>query len=184
MQFLIENRDVLDVISSIALILGLPFAIFAFVLDRRKARENEISEIYINLGDSYFDFVSMTLTAPDPNVWEKQDNVGLSSRDIGQKWAMFEALVSIFERAYIFSYDRGKTGENSRNWRPWESRMREWCLRDDFSEWLPDLVADEDPDFARHILELCRVARQAPRRKTPVTAPAGTPQGTGGAASL
>ena len=29
-----------------------------------------------------------------------------------------------------------------------------------------------------------RVARQAPRRKTPVTAPAGTPQGNGGAASL
>jgi hypothetical protein len=164
MQFLIEHNEALQAISSITLILGLPFAILAFVLDRRKARQNEITEIYINLGDSYFDFVRMTLSAPDPNVWEKHDNIDLASREIGQKWAMFEALISLFERAYIFSYDAGKTGDNARNWRPWETSMREWCARDDFSEWLPDLVADEDPDFARYILKLCKAVREAPRR--------------------
>lgn len=164
MQLLIDNNEVLQAISSIMLILGLPFAVLAFVLDRRKARQNEISEIYINLGDSYFDFVRMTLSAPDANIWEKHDNLDLNSREIGQKWALFEALVSLFERAYIFSYDAGKTGDNARNWRPWETSMREWCARADFSEWLPDLVADEDPDFARYILELCRLVREAPRR--------------------
>ncbi|MGB3339223.1 MAG: hypothetical protein WBA73_18760 [Devosia sp.] len=164
MQFLVDNNEALQAISSITLILGLPFAILAFVLDRRKARQNEITEIYVNLGDSYFDFVRMTLSAPDANVWEKHDNKDLTSREIGQKWALFEALVSLFERAYIFSYDAGKTGDNARNWRPWETFMREWCAREDFSEWLPDLVADEDPAFAAYILDLCKIVQAAPRR--------------------
>lgn len=168
MQFLIEHNEALQAITSITLILGFPFAILAFVLDRRKARQTEISEIYVNLGDSYFEFVRMTLSAPDPNVWEKHDNVGLESRDLGQKWAMFEALVSLFERAYVFSYDAGGGRENVRHWRPWETSMREWCARDDFSEWLPDLVADEDPDFARYILDLCKSVREAPRRTLPI----------------
>jgi len=172
MHYLVENSEVLQALSSVMLILGFPFAIFVFVLDRRKARQNEISEIYINLGDSYFDFVRMTLSAPDPNVWEKHDNIGLTSRDIGQKWALFEALVSLFERAYIFSYDAGKTGEGARSWRPWETTMREWCARDDFSEWLPDLVADEDPDFAQYMLALCRAARETPRRTAHIIAKA------------
>jgi len=171
MQFLVDNSEALQALSDLVIISGLPFAILVFFLDRRKARQNEIDEIYVILGDSYFDFVRLTLSAPDINIWEKHDNINLTSKEQGQKWALFEALISLFERAYVFSYDVGKVGENARRWRPWETFMREWCARDDFAEWLPDLVADEDPDFARYILDLCKTTRAAPRRNRPNSLP-------------
>jgi len=64
-------NDILQALASITLIAGLPFAIAVHILDRRKARRNEQDNIYVMLGDSYFDFVRMTLSAADLNIWDK-----------------------------------------------------------------------------------------------------------------
>jgi len=160
-----QLNDILQALSSLTLIAGLPFAIFVHIIDRRKTRQNEQDNIYVMLGDSYFDFVRMTLSAADLNIWDKHDNAGLTQKELGQKWALFEALISIFERAYLFSYVAGR--EPDRRWRPWLSFMREWCQREDFSEWLPELVEDEDPEFAAYILDLLATSRANPPRIRP-----------------
>ena len=69
---------------------------------------------------------------------------------------IFEILISLFERAYILSYDEKMTRKQRRRWLSWEDFMREWCAREDFRKLLPRLLQGEDPDFAAHIQRLAR----------------------------
>ena len=71
-----------------------------------------------------------------------------------RKYAIFGILVALFEHAYILVYEEKMDKQRRRLWRSWEDYMREWCKRKDFCEALPELLVGEDPDFARHILQL------------------------------
>ncbi len=158
-------KEILAILGNIALIAGLPFAIAAHILERRKERDDAIFETYVLLDDSYMEFVRLALSTPGLQIWDKQDNAGLSDADLHQKWALFEMLTSLFARAYQFGEYLGDSPENARRRRPWESFMRRWCAREDFAEWLPELVQDEDPDFAAHILAVqASVVQRPPRR--------------------
>lgn len=155
--------EILQAVSSLALIAGFSYAILVFILDRRKARENEIHEIYVLLGDSYMGFVRLSLVAPDLRIWDKHENDGLSPKELSQKWALFEVLISLFERAYMFRDTLGVDSKTARYWRTWESFIRRWCARRDFSDWLPELLQDEDPAFASYML----VLRDAQANRSP-----------------
>jgi hypothetical protein len=71
---------------------------------------------------------------------------------------IYEILISLFERAYLLSYDEKMTRKQQRRWLSWEDFMREWCEREDFRRLLPRLLQGEDPDFAAHILKLANQA--------------------------
>lgn len=157
--------EVLLVLGNVALIGSVLFGVIVYFLDRRKAREDAVYETYVLLGDSYMEFVRLALETPSLQIWDKQDNLGLSDAELHQKWALFEILISLFERVYVFGDHVGDSSANAKRWRPWESFMRRWCARPDFSEWLPELVQDEDPDFAAYILALQASVAQRPRRQ-------------------
>lgn len=165
MEYVTKYGEFFGVLSSLVIIAGLPVTIVFYFLDRKQRQDNEVDEIYIMLGNAYFEFLKLTLAVPELNIWDKHDNVGLDSRQLGQKWALFDFLVSLFERAYIFSYEHGNVGEKAWRWRSWETFMREWCERSDFSEWLPELVRDEDAKFAAFILSLLRDVQINPRNR-------------------
>jgi hypothetical protein len=63
-------------------------------------------------------------------------------------------LVSLFERAYLVTYDKNMSPRKMRRWRSWEDFMREWCMREDFRENLEALLPGEDPDFATYLQRL------------------------------
>lgn len=67
---------------------------------------------------------------------------------------LFEILISLFERAYLLSYEDKMTRKQLRRWLSWEDFMREWCQREDFRKLLPKLLQGEDPDFAAYIRKL------------------------------
>lgn len=156
MDFLAANAELLSALSSIVIIAGLPASIVAYVIDKRHAHDTGIDEVYVKLGDSYFEFIKLTLGLPELDIWEKHDNEGLDSRMLGQKWALFDFLIALFERAYILTFEKNKFTVTARRWRSWEAFMREWCERPDFREWLPELLEGEDPEFEAFMLELLR----------------------------
>jgi hypothetical protein len=51
------------------------------------------------------------------------------------------------------------TPEEQRRWNSWDDYMREWCLRDDFHNALPQLLSGEDPAFQAYIERVAREAR-------------------------
>lgn len=143
-----------ELASYLVTILGLPFAIFLFAFEQRKARENEEEEIHQLLSTSYTDFLKLVIDNPDLKLRSAAATPALDEEQADRLFAMYEILVSVFERVYLLTYEDNMTGKTLRRWRSWEAFMREWCRREDFRSRLPLLLVGEDDDFAAHFRRL------------------------------
>ena len=131
---------------------ALPFAIFVFLLERRKQRQAEEEELYQRLSDEYMSFLKLVLDNADLQLLRKTESAQpLTEEQMARKLVLFGILVSIFERAYILVYEERMSKHTARLWSSWEDYMREWCKRADFRAALSELLEGEDPDFQRHI---------------------------------
>jgi hypothetical protein len=157
--------EILEALTYIVTILGLPFAIYIFAVEQRKQRENEDEEINELLSRAYTDFLKLAIDHPDLKLRSTRATQDLTEDQQDQVFAMFEILVSLFERVYVLLYEEGMTGRPLRLWLSWEDFMREWCRREDFRTRLPELLCGEDPDFAAYLRRLAEEEAVAPRAR-------------------
>lgn len=132
-------------------VIGLPFAIWVFLLQQRAERENEEEEAYLLLADAYNDFLKTVLAHSDLQL---RTNTALPDPTPEQRERMmviFDMLVSLFERAYLVAFKPHMTPAEQRRWNSWDDYMREWCQREDFANALPFLLRGEDPAFQAYI---------------------------------
>jgi len=54
----IWSIDFWQLLAKIVTVFGLPLAIYTFVLEQRKERDNEDEEVYQHLSDAYIDFAN------------------------------------------------------------------------------------------------------------------------------
>jgi len=145
----------MELLSYAVTVIGLPLAIYVFLVEQRKERSNEEAETYQRLSDEYNDFLKLVIENSDLQLLGREDiETELTPEQLERKQAVFGILVALFERAYILVYDENMNKQQRRLWQSWEDYMREWCRRRDFREALPELLEGEDPDFARHIYRL------------------------------
>lgn len=144
------DKDTWEFLSYIVTVFGLPFAIGIFIWEQRRERQNEEEEIYQRLSDEYTNFMKLVLENADLRLFSKEAP-DLSGEQHERKWALFNILIGLFERAYILVYEERMSPQTRRLWLSWEDYMREWCKRPDFRSALPDLLRGEDPDFAAKI---------------------------------
>lgn len=145
----------LEALSYMVTIVGLPGAIFFFLHEQRKHRENEEEELYQRLSDGYANFLQLALDNADLQLFgEYSRDVELTAEQQERKRVMFAVLVSLFERAYITLYEENMNRHATRLWLSWEDYMSDWCRRPDFRETLPELLEGEDDEFSRHILHI------------------------------
>lgn len=163
MPFLFE-AGFWEVASYVVTVTAFPFAIFLFLYEQRKERDNEDEAAYQSLQDAYNNFLKIVLDNPDLQLRSAEAIAHLTPEQRERQLIIFEMLVSLFERAYIVSYQPDLTGVALRRWNSWDDYMREWCRREDFYSLLPQLLRGEDPDFSSYILAL---AEQERRRLTP-----------------
>ncbi len=135
-------------------IVGLPFAIYAYLLEQRKERENEDEEGWQRLSDAYNEFLKLVLENPDLKLRTTERAFDLSDEQLERKRVIFEMLISLFERAYILLYADKMPERQRRRWHSWDDYMREWCRREDFRSSLADLLRGEDEAFASYIARL------------------------------
>lgn len=154
----------MELLSYAVTIIGLPLAIYVFLAERRKERSNEDGETYQRLSDEYNDFLKLVIENSDLQLLGREgSDAALTPEQLERKQAVFGILVALFERAYILVYEEDMDKQQRRLWQSWEDYMREWCLRRDFREALPELLEGEDPDFAKHIYRLMEQAPAGPR---------------------
>ena len=154
-------RDALELASFVVTVIALPFAIVVFLLEQRKARENEDEEAYQTLSDSYNEFLKLVLANPDLMLRTAPHAPALNEEQRERRLVIFEMLISLLERAYILLYDDDMPTRKRRRWHTWEDYMREWCRREDFRDLLERLLQGEDPEFAALIRRLAREEAQA-----------------------
>jgi len=146
-----------ELLSYIVTVFGLPLAIYSFVWQQRKERENEEEEVYQLLSDAYTDFLKLVMQNPDLKLRTHCRILQTSEFTDEQHeriHVMFEILISLFERAYLLAYEDNMAGKQLRRWASWDDYMLEWCERDDFREMLPRLLQGEDRDFSAYIMKL------------------------------
>jgi hypothetical protein len=149
---------------------ALPFAIFVFVREQRKERENEGEEIYQRLSDEYREFLKLVLDNADLQLLRRSGGrQDLNEEQKERRDAIFGILVSLFERAYLLVFEEQMQKQEARRWKSWEDYMREWVRRADFREALPTLLEGEDEEFTRYILTLAETESAPPKTRPPIT---------------
>jgi len=143
-----------ELLSYIVTVFGFPLAIFAYIMEQRKERENEDEEVYQLLTADYTDFLKLVMANPDLKLRSNQQVTNHTEEQQERTLVIFEILISLFERAYLLSYDEKMSNKQLRRWLSWEDFMREWCEREDFRKLFPRLLQGEDPDFATYIKKL------------------------------
>jgi hypothetical protein len=147
----IWTYDFWQLLANIVTVFGLPLAIYTFILEQRKERENEDEEVYQLLSDSYIDFLKLVLEHPELKLRTQAPTLNLNDDQRERTQVLFEILISLFERAYLTTYSENMTAQQKRRWHSWDDFMREWCRRVDFYTALPGLLHGEDVDFANYI---------------------------------
>ena len=145
----------LEAISYVVTIFALPLAILVFLYEQRRGRANDQEEIYQRLSYEYTGFLKLVLDNPDLRLLRKgAPNQALTDEQKERTLAVFNILISLFERAYLLVFEENMDRQTHRLWRSWEDYMREWCRRQDFRDALPELLEGEDEDFQIHIQKI------------------------------
>lgn len=148
--------ETFELLSYVVTVVGLPFAIIIFMYEQRRERQNEREEIYQRLSDEYASFLKLVLNNADLHLLGRNSQVSepLTEEQEERCFAIFNILISLFERAYVLVYQENMDKQSRRLWQSWEDYIREWCRRSDFRSALPLLLPGEDEDFIRHIRKI------------------------------
>jgi hypothetical protein len=143
-----------ELMSYAVTVVGLPLAIFVFLYEQRKERNNEEEEVYQLLADNYQDFLKVALANPDLRLFSAESTPELTGEQRERMVIIFSMLVSLFERAYLLLYEESMAPRQARRWHSWEDYMVEWCGRPEFRADLPRLLHGEDPEFVQYMQRL------------------------------
>lgn len=141
-------------LSYVVTVIGLPLAIFVFIFEQRKERNNEEEEVYQLLSDNYQDFLKVALDNTDLRLFTTEQTPDLTEEQRERMFIIFNMLISLLERAYLLLYEEDMSPQQYRRWQSWDDYMREWCSRADFRAVLPELLRGEDPGFVSYIENL------------------------------
>ncbi|WP_298835285.1 hypothetical protein [uncultured Piscinibacter sp.] len=152
-------RETFEIASYAVTVVALPFAVWVFLVEQRKERENEEEEAYQHLSDAYNEFLRIVLDNADLQL---RTNTALPDPTPEQNERMlviFDMLISLFERAHLVAHKEQMSPTEQRRWNSWDDYMREWCRRDDFFNALPLLLRGEDPEFQTYIKRVAQEER-------------------------
>lgn len=153
------DRDFWELASFVVTSLGLPVALFVFLVEQRRERANEEAEIYQLLSNSYVEFLKVVLENPDLHLATRPSTLDLTPEQQERMTVILDMLMSIFERAYLTAWQPRMNAGQQRRWNVWEDFMRDWVRRDDFFMQMEPLLRGEDPEFAAYLRRLAAAER-------------------------
>jgi hypothetical protein len=155
-------RDLLEIASFVVTVIALPFAVWVFVAEQRKERENEEEEAFQHLSDAYNDFLKVVLDNADLQLRSSAALPNPTPEQNERMLVIFDMLIALFERAFLVAYKDEMNPTEQRRWNSWDDYMREWCRREDFHNALPLLLRGEDPAFQAYIRRIADEEYQSP----------------------
>ena len=155
-------RELLEIASFVVTVIALPFAVWVFVAEQRKERENEEEEAFQHLSDAYNDFLKVVLDNADLQLRSSAALPNPTAQQNERMLVIFDMLIALFERAFLVAYKDAMNPTEQRRWNSWDDYMREWCRREDFHNALPLLLRGEDPAFQAYIRRIADEEYQSP----------------------
>ncbi|MCL4678561.1 MAG: hypothetical protein KJ017_08220 [Alphaproteobacteria bacterium] len=140
--------EILEVMSYVVQIVGLPGAIYLFLMEQAKERLAEQQEIDGQLKEQYNHILDNLIEHPELDHHEAP----LTGDQAKQQQRIYQELISCFETAFIRLYGR-KNASLGRMWNSWQDGIDEWLREPNFSTSLPKLLVGEDEHFAEYMLQ-------------------------------
>jgi hypothetical protein len=127
----------LEGLTYLIAIFGVPVAIFLYRRDLEAAREQREWEIYESVQEKYLEFISAALAQPRVGVvWSEEvvPREALPPAERVTQDLLFDLLCSVFERAFIV-YQRAQDGQRRQQWAGWLGWIDEYAGRRNFRAW-------------------------------------------------
>lgn len=144
----------MEFFSYVATIVGIPMAMFIFVVQEKKERQNEQEEIYDKLMGHYTDIQNKLFEHPELDIHDKPLE---NPEDTRRQYILYEMVISLFERSFIL-LEYEKDPEYQRMWNSWVDYIRQWLKYNNFRAALPQLMEGEDPDFVTYMSKLSGIS--------------------------
>jgi hypothetical protein len=152
-----ESKDLLEALSYVATIIGIPVAIFVFLYEKRKDRLAQEVDSYLRANEKYVQYLSLCLEHPGLECFDLlplEPQVKATGLDI-KKLTLFTILISVLETGYLL-YRRHKGTIRQSQWPGWRAYMEMWASRSDFRRAWPTLGPQFDSDFYALMNQLIR----------------------------
>ena len=150
---------IIEIISGVITILGVPVAIGIYLRERKKERMARETETYTAMDEKYQEFLRLCLDHPFLNIYDdgNADFNGYSKEEQAKALLLFDILVSIFERAFVMYKDHDNTIRKAQ-WEGWVSFMNSWMKRQDFRVcWENHLGSQWETNFSKYMDHLYKI---------------------------
>ncbi|HVY67073.1 MAG TPA: hypothetical protein VHH11_19850, partial [Gammaproteobacteria bacterium] len=87
------DKDTWELLSYIVTTIGLPVAIFVFLYEQKKERDNEDEEVYQLLSDNYQDFLKIALDNSDLRLFSAEQTPELTQEHRERMRIIFNMLI-------------------------------------------------------------------------------------------
>ncbi len=143
--------SILEMLSYLAQILGIPVAILVYRRESRRQQEDRLYGTYDALDDKYIELQQQCLEYPTLDVGDSELEAPkpLSELEEKQAEALLLIRISIYERAYLM-YRRHNSNVKNTQWPGWEKGTIEWAGRKNFRKVWDKYHSYFDTDFSKH----------------------------------
>lgn len=139
-------KETLEVLSYLVQIVGLPGAVYLFLVEQAKERLAEQQEIDGQLKEQYNHILDNLIEHPELDRHETP----LEGDQARQQERIYQKLGMCYETAFIRLY--GRKNENlQRMWHSWQDSIDEWVRQPNFFRALPKLLIGEDEFFVEYM---------------------------------
>lgn len=159
MDFLIAQREVLETLSFLAIVLGIPAGIVQFYRTKRREQLDREYGTYNALDEKYLEFLDLCFRFPELDIFDIADSRlrRLTPLDKKRELIAFTVLISLLERAFLMYRDQSSEVKQ-RQWLGWLDYMRLYAGRSNFQRaW--SMAGDMfDTEFCRFMDSLIEQA--------------------------
>jgi len=144
--------EIMEILSYLATILGIPIAIILFINEKRKERRDREYGTYHALDEKYLDYLKLCMENPDLDLYDQpiDNKVQLTAEQKIRQFAMFEILVSLLERAYLM-YGNQSNKVKKHQWQGWNEYFHDYARMETFRK-LWSLRGNEfDSEFTHYM---------------------------------
>ncbi len=151
-----EIKELIELLTNLATVLGIPSGLFLYFTNIKKEKQKYEYDAYISLDDKFASFQQLCIQYPQLNLHDisLENTNELSQEQKIQQAALFDILVSIFERAH-FMY-KSKVGKNSSQWIGWNAFMNQYAQNKIFVELWKSRNSQFSGTFVNHINNLIK----------------------------
>jgi hypothetical protein len=144
-----------ELFSYIVTSIGLPFALYSYVVDLKKEEKRKEDEALSHSADRYVAFLELAINYPYLDVFSTpiQENYKLTPDQLRQEEALLALLIDMFEKAYLLYFDCRMSVKRNQ-WVGWERTILSYCFRSNFQREWENIGEQFDTDFYNYMNQL------------------------------